>query len=151
PSIAVPIVGGINVQRRCPAPDKWTREWNPRPGSSGGNVTMQDRCMRGIDATFQGLQPVALLHDFRDMTMALGHMRPLKMRRWRPFGPGSPLGPDDSTPLNCGIGRGTDFMGETALCGFVHLLHAGTVHVELPTVIHAAQARLLIAPEPQRD
>src|SRR5262245_24812802 len=32
PSIAVAIVGGINFQRRCPALDKWTREWNPRPG-----------------------------------------------------------------------------------------------------------------------
>src|SRR5215813_2758649 len=39
PSIAVPIVGSINFQRRCPAPDKWTRERNPRPGCSGGNVT----------------------------------------------------------------------------------------------------------------
>src|SRR5215813_15527807 len=83
PSIAVPIVGGINFQRRCPTPDKWTRERNPRPGSRGGNVTMQDRRMRGVDTAFQGLQPVALLYDFRDMTMALGHVRPLKMRRWR--------------------------------------------------------------------
>src|SRR4029453_17468223 len=64
PGIAVPIVGGINFQRRCPTPDKWTRQWNPRPGSSGGNVTMQDRRMRGVDAAFQGLQPVALLYDF---------------------------------------------------------------------------------------
>src|SRR4029453_19109677 len=140
PSIAGPIVGGIHFQRRCAAPDKWTREWNPRPGSRGGNVPMQDRRMRGVDASFQGLQPVALLDDFRDMTMALGHMRPLKVRRWRHFGLGAHVGPDDPTQFNRGVGRRTNFMGETALGGFVHLLHAGTVHIKLPTVIHAAQA-----------
>jgi hypothetical protein len=107
--------------------------------------------MRGVDTTFQGLQPVALLYDFRDMTMALGHMRPLKMRRWRHFGLGAHIGPDDPTQFNRGVGRRTNFMGETALGGFVHLLHAGTVHIKLPTVIHAAQAGLFIAPKPQGD
>ena len=85
PGIAVAIVGDINLQRWCPAPDEWTREWDPRPGGGGGNVAMQDRRMRGVDAAFEGLQPVALLDHFRDMAMALGHMRPLEMRRWRHF------------------------------------------------------------------
>src|SRR5919109_224111 len=107
--------------------------------------------MRGVDTAFQGLQPVTFLDDFRDMTMALRHVRPLKMRWWRHFSLGSHVGPDDPTQFNRGVGRGPDFMGETALCGFIHLVYAGAVHIKLPTVIHTAQARLLIAPEPQGD
>ena len=107
--------------------------------------------MRGIDTAFQGLQPVALLHHFRDMAMALGHLRPLKAGRWRHFCLGSHVGPDDPTQFDGGIGCGADFMGEAALGRFIHLVDTGAGHIELPAVIHTAQARLLVAPEPQGD
>src|SRR5436305_14042482 len=70
PGIAVAIVSHIDIQRRCPTADERPLEWDPRPGSRGGNGAMQDGRMRGVNATFQGLQPVPLLHHFRTMAMA---------------------------------------------------------------------------------
>jgi hypothetical protein len=41
-------------------------------------------------------------------------------------------------------------MGEVALGWFIHLVDTGTGHIELPAVIHTAQARLLVASECER-
>src|SRR5262249_39916521 len=61
PGVAVAVVGEIDFQRRCPALYKGRQQRYAGPGSIGGDVTMQNRRMRGVDTAFQGLQPVALL------------------------------------------------------------------------------------------
>ena len=60
------------------------------------------------------------------------------------------VGPDHATHLHRGIGRGTDLVGEAELLGLVHHVHAPAVDVELPAVVHAAQAAVLVAAEEER-
>jgi len=83
------------------------------------------------------------------MAMALRHLCPLKAGRRRHFLLGTHIGPDDPALLDRGIGLNMDFLGEAALRGFIHLVYAGASHIELPAMVHAAQAGFLVAPEPQ--
>ena len=99
----------------CPAQ---TAPVNGIAGLVGGSRdgAMQDRGVGGVDAAFEGLQPVALLDHLRDMAMRRRHLRPLEVgQRWhvlaRPH-----VGPDDAAQFDGGVGRGADFVGEAASC-----------------------------------
>src|SRR5215831_3014617 len=82
--------------------------------------------------------------------MALRHLRPLEIGGWWHFLCRPHVGPNSSTNLDSGIRCGANLMGEAALWWFIHLVHTLTRHIELPAVVYAAQARLLVAPKPQR-
>src|SRR5262249_53637933 len=150
PGVAVAVVGRIDFQRRCPTLYKGPQQRYAGPGGIGGDVPMQDRRMRGIDTAFQGLPPVALLPHLLYVAMALRHLRPLEIGGWWHFLCRPHVGPNSSTNLDSGIRCGANLMGEAALGWFIHLVHTLAGHIELPAVIHAAQARLLVAPKPQR-
>src|SRR5262249_48081094 len=70
-SVAVAIARHVNFYRRCTT---------PRPTAGGTNSrserAVEDLGMGGINASFQGLEPVALLNDLRHVAMRLGHLRP---------------------------------------------------------------------------
>ena len=103
--------------------------------------------MRGVDATLEALQPVALLDDLRDVPMRRRRLGPRELRQRRPPVLGAQVGPDHAAHLHGGIGRGADLVGEAELLGLVHHVHAPAVDVELPAVVHAAQAAVLVAAE----
>jgi len=104
--------------------------------------------MRGVDAALQRLQPVALLPHLRAVPVAFRHLGPLESRRRRHPLAWSHIGPDHPAGLRRRVGRQADLVAE--LLRFVHLIDAVAVDVELPAMIDAAQARLFVAPEPQR-
>src|ERR1700694_3042211 len=101
---------------------------------------MEDRSVRGVDAAFERLQPVALLPYFRDVAMALRYLCPLESGGCRHQLAWSHIGPDHPAHLSGRISRQVNLVAE--LLGFVHLIDAVAVDVELPAVIDAAQSRL---------
>src|ERR1700730_17697520 len=104
--------------------------------------------MRGVDAAFERLEPVALLPHLRDVAMALGHLGPLESGRRRHFLARTHIGPDHPAHLGRRVSRELDLVAE--LLGLVYLIEAHAVGVELPAVIGAAQSRYRAPCEPQR-
>src|SRR5256712_13794940 len=106
--------------------------------------------MGGIDTSFQGLEPVALLHNFSDMAMCLGDLRPGEIgwrrlqRRW------SHGGPDKAADFHGRGGRSTNLLLEMQFCGLVHHVDTAALHIEPPALGDTAQAPLLIAAQKQR-
>ena len=64
---------------------------------------------------------------------------------WRPH-----VRPDDATALGTGIRGMADFMLEVSLCRLIRHVHALPIDPELPAVVDAAQARVLIPSEIER-
>ena len=106
--------------------------------------------MHGVDATLQRLQPVALLDDLGSMAVGLGLTRELERGLrgrllLRPH-----VGPDDAADLHRGVRRDTHLAAEVILFGLVRHVHARAIHVELPAVVDAADAVLLVPAQPER-
>src|SRR5919108_4844608 len=144
--VAVAIVGHVNFHRRC----------TPSCPSAGGangrrEVAVEDLGMRSINASFQGLEPVALLNHLGDVTMRLRHLGPGEIGQWRLQRRWSHVGPDNAADLYRRIGSGIHLMLKTQFYWLVHHVDAAPVHVELPPVVHAAQATLLVTAQKQRD
>ena len=97
--------------------------------------------MRGVDAAFERLQPVALLPDLGDVAVGLWHLRPLEGRGCGHLVARPHIGPDHAAHLDGRIGGQPDLVAERL--GLVHLVDAVAVDVEFPAVIDAAQPALL--------
>ena len=102
--------------------------------------------MGRIDRALHRLRPVALLQLLRDVAVALGDVRPLELRQLRQGQVGrTHVGPDVAAPRASGVGRHPDLFPELRLRRFRGHVQAVAVHVELPAVVDAAQAALLVA------
>ena len=106
--------------------------------------------MGGINASFKGLEPVALLNDLGHVAMRLGHLRPGEIGQRRLQLRWSHVDPDNATDFHRWVGRGTDFILEMQFFGFVHHVDTAALNVELPAVVDTAQATLFIAAKKQR-
>jgi len=102
----------------------------------------------GVDAALKGLHPVTLLPDLRHMPVRRRHPRPFEVGRRRHQLLRSHVGPDDVARFDGRIGSHADLLGEALR--LVHLVDARTLCVELPAVVDAAQAALLVAGQPER-
>src|SRR5882724_11838440 len=144
-SVAVAIARHDNFHRRCTT---------SRPAAGGANGrserAVQDLGMRGINASFQGLEPVALLHHLGHVAMRLRYLGPGELGERRLQLRWSHVGPENTADFHHGIGRGTHLMLEMQFFWLVHHIDTATIHVELPSVIDAAQATLLVAAKKQR-
>src|SRR6266571_8524756 len=143
--VAVAIARHVNFHRRCTT---------SRPAAGGANgrskIAVQDLGMGGINASFQALEPVALLNHLGHMAMRRRHLGPGELgERWLQLR-WSHVGPDNAADFHCGIRRGTNLVLEIQLFWLVHHIDTVTVNVELPPVIDAAQATLLVAAKKQR-
>src|SRR5271165_513532 len=145
--IAIAVIGDIHLKDRRPAADE--RALNGDAGAAGvlGDRAVQDRRVRGVDAAFERLQPVALFPNLRDVAVGFRDLRPLESRRRRHLVARSHIGPDHPAYLGRRIGGQADLVTERLR--LVHLLDAIAFDVELPAVIDAAQAGFLVASEPQ--
>ena len=79
--------------------------------------------------------------------MAFGHARPLESWRCRHSLARAHVGPDDPSHLDRGVRLQMDLVAERL--GLVHLVHTVAGNVVLPPVVDTAQARLLVASEPE--
>ena len=144
-SIAVAIVRHVNFHRRCTT---------SRPSAAGTNGrserAVQDLGMGGINASFQALEPVALLNDLGHVAMCLGHLRPGEIGRRRLQLRWSHVGPENAADFHCRVGRGTNLLLEMQFFGLVHHVDTAALNVELPAVVDTAQATRFIAAKKQR-
>ena len=111
---------------------------------------MQDRRVRGVNAAFERLQVVASLDDLGDVTAGFRHLGPGEFRQRRHLLGRPEVCPDDTAKFAGRISRQPHLVLELMLLRLVQLIDAGAGHVELPAVIDAAQAALLVAPEEER-
>ena len=113
-------------------------------------AAMQEGHVARIDPALHGLQPIAFLQPLGNEALPVRHQRELPFRQRR-LPVGRPhIGPEHPAALDQGIGPQLDLAGEAAFLGLGGDLDALAGHVELPAVIGAAQAALLVAAEPQR-
>ena len=111
---------------------------------------MQRGGMRRIDRAFEDLRPVAVDMDLGNGNARAGigleHGR-LPLRHG--FGRTHP-DPDKARALAHGIGLVLDLFSKAGACRLGRHLDDIAVHVDLPAMIKAAQAAVLVAPEHQR-
>ena len=147
--VAVAVVGDVHFQVGGVALDMGGVDAEAGVGGVGAQGAVQDGGVGGVDAAFQGLEPVAFLDVFGDMAVGRRDGGPLKAGRWRPVFRGAEVGPDDAAEFHSGVGGGGHFGGEIAVGGFVHHIGALAVDVEFPAVIDAAEAAFLVAAQPE--
>jgi hypothetical protein len=105
--------------------------------------------VRGVEGALARLRPVALLELLRDEAVRRRQQRELDVRQRRLLPGGPEIGPHEVAPLARRIRAGTHLVAEAALGGHRRHVHAAPVHVELPAVVGAAQAALLVPAEEQ--
>src|SRR5437763_16415423 len=111
---------------------------------------MPDRRMRGVDAAFQCLQPVAFLDDLGDVPARLRYLGPGEFGRRRHLVGRAEIGPDETAELDRRIGRDVNVLLELMLRRLVELIDAIAFDVKFPAVIDASEPAFLVAAEPQR-
>src|SRR5262245_17175697 len=144
-SVAVAIVRHVNFYCRCTT---------SRPAAGGTNSSskraVEDLGMGGINASFQGLEPVALLNDLGHVAMGFGHLRPGEIGQRRLQCRWSHVGPDNAADFHRWVGRGTNLILEMQFARLIHHVDTAALNVELPAVVDTAQATLFIAAKKQR-
>ena len=110
---------------------------------------VQEAEMRGVDLALERLQPVAVALDEARADFVLGHVQDLECRQRRHLRARAHVDPDHAGALHDLIGLGLDLLHEARRR---HARHVHTVagNVELPAVIDAANAPLLVASQEQR-
>src|SRR5262245_25230443 len=109
-SVAVAVVSYVDLHRWCPTPPPAAARTHRRR-----EVAVQDLGMRGINAAFQTLEPVALLNHFGHMAVRFRNLRPGEPgQRWLQLR-WSHVGPDNAPNLHGGIRRGMHLVLEIQL------------------------------------
>jgi hypothetical protein len=112
---------------------------------------MQKPEVRRVDVALQGLQPVALPLDEADVGLALGNQGGFEHRQRRDLGLVAHEDPDQPAALDRLVGLGPDPVLEVSAIRHVGHVQALALDVELPPVIDAADAIVLVAPEEERS
>ena len=146
--VLIAVIGDVDDDARRPGAHIGARRADPAAPRFVGQQPVHDRCVRGVEAAFERLQPVAFLDDFGDVAMALRSRGPGEFRQRRRTLGRAHIGPDDATQFDGRIGGQVDLV--TKRLGLVHLFYAAAVDGEFPAVIDAAQPIRLVAPEPKR-
>ena len=111
---------------------------------------VQEPGVAGVDVAFQGLHPVAPAVEGRHLALLLRHVHPLEMRERRRLCARAHVGPDHPGGLPARVAGRPDLLLERALRRLVRHVHAAPGDVELPAVVDAAQAVVLVPAEVER-
>ena len=103
--------------------------------------------MDGVDLALNDLDVVGLIHDLGGDVLVRRHVEVLELGHLRLELGWAHVGPDHSGALSAGVGLDLDLVLEVALGGLRRHVDAFTVHVELPAVVYATEAGLLVAAE----
>ena len=110
---------------------------------------MQEAEMRGVDFAFQTLQPIALALREDDVDFALRQQGRFDLRQRRCFLALAHIDIDQAVALSDPVRLCLDVALEIRIVGDVWRIDAIALRVELPAVIEAAKAVLLVAPQKQ--
>ena len=108
---------------------------------------VQEAHVRGVDVPFQCLQPVAVALQAPDL--GVGHQVGLDQRQRRRLGAVAHVDPDEAIALGRAVGARPHLVLEVFFRRHVGHFDAAAVDVELPAVVDAAQAAILVAAEEQ--
>ena len=111
---------------------------------------MQKAEMRRVDFALEALQPVALPLNHADRDFVLGQEHRFVGRRRRSLGARAHIGPDEPGVLERPVRLGLDLRAEFLVRRHVRHVQTIAVHVELPSVIDAAQPVAFRTSEEQR-
>ena len=111
---------------------------------------MQEGRVRRVQAALHGLQVVARLEGLGRPGVALGRAHPLQVGIRRPLVVRSHVRPHDAGLFDGRVSRRLDLGTKIRLGRLVGHVDAVARGVELPAVVHAAQAALFVAAEEQR-
>ena len=112
---------------------------------------VQKAQMRGVDVAFERLQPIALAVGQGDVSIVrIGGDRGLDLRKRRRLGALAHVDEHHAAALGGLVGLGLHAGGIFVLVRQIGLIEAIAVDVELPAVIAAAKAVILVAAEEQR-
>src|SRR5262249_35132204 len=100
-----------------------------------------------VDVAFQALEPVALAERLLDHDLLARQQIGLDVRQWRRRCSRPHVGPDNAIPLDARIRSRPHLRLERALLRLAWHVHARAFAVELPPVIRAPEALLLVAGE----
>ena len=106
--------------------------------------------MRGVEVALGGLQPVALEPELGRRRCSRRDVAVIELRERRLPVLRAHVGEDDATGLAAGVGGDLDLVPERVAFGRVRHVDALAVDVELPAVVDAAQAVLVVAAEEHR-
>jgi hypothetical protein len=110
---------------------------------------MQGRAVRRIDLALHDLRPVAVNIHAHDADFRLRRRRPGRRLEFGQLVRGSHVDPDEAAGLPGGVGFVLHLVRKAAR-GLRRHFQDVPVHVELPAVIEAAQAALLVTAQRQR-
>src|SRR5215472_12755727 len=105
--------------------------------------------MAGVRAGFQRLKVIRLYVGLTQPSVFSWNHRPLKLWEPRRQFRGAHIYPDNAAAFCSWIGGGLHLMPEIAICGLIGHVRTVADRVEFPAVVHASQARLLVAAEEQ--
>ncbi len=145
--VLVAIVGDVHHQVRRLAAHERIGRLEPAARRRFAQQPVHDRRVRGVDAAFQTLEPVALLDHFRHVAIGFRRLRPGEFRHRRHVLDRTEICPDDAAEFARRIRGEAHLVLEVILRRFVHHVGAGAGDVELPAVIDAAQTALFVATE----
>src|SRR5262245_4231660 len=111
---------------------------------------MQEPEVARVDVALQALEPVAFAERLLDHDLLARLEIRLDVRQWRRGRSRPHVGPDDAVPLDARIRARPHPRLEGALLRLARHVDARALAVELPTVIGAPDALLLVAPEEER-
>ena len=103
--------------------------------------------MTRVDIAFEGLEPVAFAHEGSESPVTRREGHPLEIGQGRRLLARPHVGPDHAAPLLARVGALADLVPEVALGRLAGHIHATPGDVVHPTVVHAAQAVVLVSPE----
>src|SRR5690606_22612895 len=107
---------------------------------------MQERCMRGINADLQRLQPVTLHLALEREGIGIGRDEAVDLRKCRRLA-FAEIGPKDTALFHHWISALLDILAEVGIGRLRRRLQAIAFNIEQPAVEGTAQAAILEAPE----
>ena len=117
-------------------------------GVVGGlEAAVEEADVAGVYAALERLEPVAVLQALGEVAIVVGAGRPREVGQLRLEVGRAHVGPDNAATLLAGVGGDAHLVLEVALGGLGRHVDAVAVHVELPAVVDAAEAVLLVPAE----
>ena len=120
------------------------------PSALRGEARVQPAEVRGVDVALERLQPVARPLILEGAALGGRHERPRQLGQGRRIRLRPHVCPHDPLPLAARIRERADALAQPAVGRLGGHVDAGPGGVELPAVVHASQAALLVAPEVER-
>ena len=147
--VLIAVIGDVDYEAWRAGAHIWVRRLDAPALRIVPQKPVQNRRVRGVEPTFEPLQPIALLDYLADVPVRSRYLRPGKFRQRRNLLCRTHIGPDEAAQFAGWIGGQAHLVFEQVFLGLIHLVDAAAVDGEFPAMVDATQPALFVAPEPQ--